>query len=822
MRNKIKLFLVIMLFLSFFVFNRTVFAEGEWGTGGGPGAGCTTDCGTADTDSNGYYNCYSIDRCPRWILVTQDTYRAIIKEKRWHPQNAYSLPECLNDEYVVIAGNQRKNGSIQIKNFVPEEGAVRPYKSRYIYTSEATSVTSVSNKTIGNWNISDYDRMKQTFMNRKVTGEDYTYYDLLQTVVTLSGEKEENIVAFCKSMVTPDPTYFSSSKVSINGTVIADTGIVKEQTTRSSSDKYTRTDETTIAFTHDIYADMEEEGVSWSVGKSFKKGGTAITLTGGTGGTTSGTANITTAFTGHDDATFISTTSPQYSDTYVKNLTLASTYELCESMAVDDTSSFLSKACANLKVPYNFSNTATISLGNVNIFAGEKANISTDGKVKVNKRKNDTTGGTYATRVDDAKLKVVSYLSSSNESDASAKEVTSDDICSGLEKTDCNTIITKTGKTLNADNNSNGEEMELSALLGSSSSVNIYDAPAGTYYCVALAVYPASSGNDTMMDKTGSNTWYISKPSCKKIAKKPSIQVWGSGMYTAGKVAVSNATKFVVKDVMNDYAATGNENVIFGSWVEHNILANGLVNLASGAADGLAGGVQNRTQGGLNGSYSSSAGDQTCIISPLTMPNSKCNTGSGNIPGGSSGSISAPVDKDALIARFTEDDGSGNYTVHSSCALTHVPSFDTYKTHVYDCNGNFNINGDLEIYSGSYTSLFDVPKLIIYTNKNINIKCDVTRIDAVLIADGEVDTCSDSNSINDSKRAKQLRINGTVIANKLKAKRTYGAATGTNSGEPAEIINFDTSLYLWGAPQAEATGSGKLELIYQTELAPRY
>ena len=98
-------------------------------------------------------------------------------------------------------------------------------------------------------------------------------------------------------------------------------------------------------------------------------------------------------------------------------------------------------------------------------------------------------------------------------------------------------------------------------------------------------------------------------------------------------------------------------------------------------------------------------------------------------------------------------------------------------------------------------------------------------MDAVLIADETVNTCSEFSDLtqpNSQTRSNRLRINGTIIANKLIAGRTYGAATGTNSGEPAEILDYDTSLYLWGSPRADVTGSGKLESVYLTELAPRY
>ena len=116
---------------------------------------------------------------------------------------------------------------------------------------------------------------------------------------------------------------------------------------------------------------------------------------------------------------------------------------------------------------------------------------------------------------------------------------------------------------------------------------------------------------------------------------------------------------------------------------------------------------------------------------------------------------------------------------------------------------------------------FSIPKLIIYA-KNIKINCEVTKIDAVLIADDNIDTCADIEDVNAEGRSKQLTIFGTVITDTLDLKRTYGAATGTNSAVPAEIINYDTSLYLWANQNAGLTKSGRITSTYQRELPPRY
>ena len=78
------------------------------------------------------------------------------------------------------------------------------------------------------------------------------------------------------------------------------------------------------------------------------------------------------------------------------------------------------------------------------------------------------------------------------------------------------------------------------------------------------------------------------------------------------------------------------------------------------------------------------------------------------------------------------------------------------------------------------------------------------------------------DKINEKINSTQLIIDGTIITDKLIANRTYGAATGTNSIVPAEIINYDSTLYLWGQDRIRAANVWKLETVYQHELAPRY
>ena len=137
-------------------------------------------------------------------------------------------------------------------------------------------------------------------------------------------------------------------------------------------------------------------------------------------------------------------------------------------------------------------------------------------------------------------------------------------------------------------------------------------------------------------------------------------------------------------------------------------------------------------------------------------------------------------------------------------------------------DGKIIITGDVQ-YAGNYSKLYDVPKIIIYGVAGIDISCGVNRIDALLVTNGKVKTCSDSDDINSKDNSRQLIINGAIIAGNIEANRTYGAATGANSIIPAEIINFDPTLYMWGEikKENEVTNAG-LRTTYLHELSPRY
>ena len=116
--------------------------------------------------------------------------------------------------------------------------------------------------------------------------------------------------------------------------------------------------------------------------------------------------------------------------------------------------------------------------------------------------------------------------------------------------------------------------------------------------------------------------------------------------------------------------------------------------------------------------------------------------------------------------------------------------------------------------------------MIIYTTKNIYIDCDVDRIDAILLADGTIYSCGsylgNDSSANQEERSNQLVVNGAIITKGLELGRTYGMGTGTYSKIPAEIVNYDSSIFLWSKGKTESDDFDKMHQVYINELAPRY
>lgn len=511
------------------------------------------------------------------------------------------------------------------------------------------------------------------------------------------------------------------------------------------------------------------------------------------------------------------------------------------------------------------------------VYAGDNKpiDVKVDIKPKPNSVTNNPGDPDYATRTGNSTVKIIVYLDDGSNGKGGIDNYSASrtaDLCSYYGKVSsvvsenwrCSDFVTRTG-SFNESGNMNGNSTTFPT------SFNVPDLDAGQRICVAAAIFPSNSGLETNWDSVdGNNAWRISDSRCFVVAKRPNLQVLGGGMFSSDKLFTSVAIK---RNIYGFYPVILNgsdksNTTVFGSWVEHQILSVGnTAGIASGASTGYFGssstevpasgrtpkngGLDAKGMFGLGGSYEG-AGLDYCIRVPLTIANTNsaipCKGRS--IAGGyvTSNDLVGPSDKDKLIARFTQNTESSGIDYIKADGDYILGSTITPKgaIKVIHATGSITIDGDL-VYEDNFTSLAQIPKLIIYAEKNILIGCGVRRIDAVLIAgrtneaDGIVNTCrtnfvpytGDITSainwkhgstilVNAPENSNPLKITGTVIANKMVANRTYGAAKGINSVVPAETIDYDATLYGWGMRESEASASGKLQTVYLHEVAPRY
>ncbi len=317
--------------------------------------------------------------------------------------------------------------------------------------------------------------------------------------------------------------------------------------------------------------------------------------------------------------------------------------------------------------------------------------------------------------------------------------------------------------------------------------------------------------------------------------KWPTFQVWGGSVFTYGNIEVSPATSRTMSN---------GDQFMFSSWVEQAVfLSNGYTTVASGAASS-------------NGSLEDGKGGDFCKYrTPLSFANYSTEDFSlcPNI-NGQTGTFGYNLPRFNITASMEGLEKSGVTVSSSDETITGENGVRTVTgREVIATTGSVTIADNI-IYNDDskvYYSLEEVPKMLIYAN-DVNISCDVTRVDAIIFAAGTLNTCSDGprngdGSLNREAEAysKQLVINGAIVAKTIYFNRTYGAvnleeldsADDKTGGDiksvcsdnvrvcasiPAEIVNYDNSILVMGKDSNKATTKTNLVTVYQRELAPRY
>ncbi|MBO4276173.1 hypothetical protein J5868_00470, partial [Candidatus Saccharibacteria bacterium] len=206
-------------------------------------------------------------------------------------------------------------------------------------------------------------------------------------------------------------------------------------------------------------------------------------------------------------------------------------------------------------------------------------------EVDVNKKANSETadGASYATIVPKATTKVIIYKGG-----VDGGGLVSGDICAnkyGLNVDGFNCKYSEVNEwegdsALNVNGLSEGAKKTISTTF------DVPDMEAGTSYCVAAAVYPASSAdvnaenyatNSTgWKDIEGNHMWRVSKSVCFTIGKRPTFQVWGGSFYGANDIKVSSTVKNNLTLPSGNVKVDGGV-IVFSSWVEQTVVAKGKV-----------------------------------------------------------------------------------------------------------------------------------------------------------------------------------------------------------------------------------------------------
>ena len=348
--------------------------------------------------------------------------------------------------------------------------------------------------------------------------------------------------------------------------------------------------------------------------------------------------------------------------------------------------------------------------------------------------------------------------------------------------------------------------------------------------------------------RNSDNTMHrIAYPRCYRVAKKPSLQVWGNDVRVgsnSGVVTGLPATQYTNSSIVTAANAltSNNLDLSYGSWGEY------------GMTTPLLGTIKSANAGSLSGygtGHAAPASQSVASRNKLSFAN--VGNGLGGDTFGKWGEISAQANVRGQFSRAlpignsislggvasgTYNNTSGNVKISGEVGAG--------RSVIIVSNGTVIIDNNITYASSTYTKPSDITQLVIVA-RNIIIKDNVTRVDAWLVATpntnntsgGVISTCETSdnpavlsrNQYSDGLSAancnRELRVNGPVLARELQLRRTFGSepTPGDNSGagysRSAETINMRADAYIWAANYISSR-TGNIATDYTVELPPRY
>ncbi len=296
--------------------------------------------------------------------------------------------------------------------------------------------------------------------------------------------------------------------------------------------------------------------------------------------------------------------------------------------------------------------------------------------------------------------------------------------------------------------------------------------------------------------------WTIFRPSCRTIAKKPSLAIWNGAFYTPGSIKTSLSDRYDIANRLDNQPDTNSTRTLYGSWSEHlNNVKNRNTNFASGSAL-------------YQGLPVNLASNDPISYSPLTISNASSEYGYSGVSPASNSLL------DYLKNKLAKDGGSTENAVDNTFRNI------TPGNNVYKFEGSQKITANITLPDNAqYDSISKIPQNVIIVNGDLQIDSDVTRIDAWLLVTGKIDTCyqfKKQTTGSNGECSKQLMINGPVIANQFIPHRSYGADPAQGSkANSGEILNLRQDTYLWAYAMANQLRNNFQE-VYAREIAPRY
>lgn len=364
--------------------------------------------------------------------------------------------------------------------------------------------------------------------------------------------------------------------------------------------------------------------------------------------------------------------------------------------------------------------------------------------------------------------------------------------------------------------------------------------PIGTNICYLAAVnrpthHPA-------------NAWRYSVPQCKTIVKSPKVQ-FRNGDISVGRrpLGVGGTpcgpvtTTAGIQTTSAPAAVTAvepdpNRRYLYGSWVEYGAFAPGSINGFGSSAE-QAGSMPTAKRltftnenSALLGRYdftarclsnfftevSTNAGEFTALPTPTANPgNLNLNTAFPNPAEDRTGYVASGTD-----VVINPPSLPNTYTYFTGRDIVIYAKKDEPTCSVTSA-GNLTINADIEYRKTGYSSIKELPRIVLLADCNITIANSVTRIDASLVAGDAIRTCT-AIARNHGVCNARLRVTGQIQASRLLLWRTGGAdlTNPVDAQIPAEAFDMAPDQILAGSTRGTTQAVPKP--AYELNLPPRY